>query len=112
MGLILHLTDLHLGKAADAQDYGDYKSKIVMPGQRTQRRTLLENTLQEIAVRFGGEGELDAVVVSGDITVRNSEDGLKLFEGVLGKLGSMLPPPERIIIVPGNHDVAWGSPAS
>ena len=52
MGLILHLTDLHLGKTADTQVYGDYKSKIVAPSQRTQRRTMLENTLQEIAVKL------------------------------------------------------------
>jgi 3',5'-cyclic AMP phosphodiesterase CpdA len=112
MGLILHLTDLHLGKAPDTQDYGDYKSKIVVPGQRTTRRTLLENTLQEIETRFGEEGPLDAVVVSGDLTVGNDEEGFRLFQGVLGKLGTALPPPERILVVPGNHDVAWRTPAS
>src|SRR6266511_3465203 len=112
MGLILHLTDLHLGRAADTQDYGEYKSQIVAPAQRTTRRTLLENTLREIEQTYGDEGELDAVVVSGDLTVRHDEEGFKLLDRILGKLGSMLPPPERILVVPGNHDVAWKTPAS
>jgi 3',5'-cyclic AMP phosphodiesterase CpdA len=113
MGLFLHITDLHLGKAPDTQDYGDYKSKIVAPAQRTTRRTLLENTLQEVGRRFEAEeDELDAVVISGDLTVRNDEEGFALLEGVLGKLGPVLPPPGRILVVPGNHDVRWRTPAS
>jgi hypothetical protein len=58
MGLILHLTDLHLGKAPDTQDYGDYKSKIVAPAQRTTRRTLLENVRGEPSPRRYPKREL------------------------------------------------------
>jgi 3',5'-cyclic AMP phosphodiesterase CpdA len=112
MALILHLTDVHLGRAPDSQDYGDYKSKIVAPAQRTTRRTQLENTLQALGRRLQERGPLEAVVVSGDLTVRNDEEGFKLLQDVLGKLGQALPPPERIVVVPGNHDVAWRTPAS
>jgi hypothetical protein len=55
---------------------------------------------------------LDTVVVTGDVTLRGRKDGYGLLPGLLDRLGSKLPAPNRIMVLPGNHDVAFRSPPS
>jgi 3',5'-cyclic AMP phosphodiesterase CpdA len=47
------------------------------------------------------------IVVSGDLTNANQPDGYAEFPGLLAELGSSLPPEDRIMVVPGNHDADW-----
>ena len=113
MGLILHLTDLHLGSLDERQILDDYKSDIVALPERTSRHTLLRSTLKALGRYLLAEKKtLDAIVTSGDITIANGIDGFEALPDVLNELGEACPPPERIVIVPGNHDVTWRTPAS
>jgi 3',5'-cyclic AMP phosphodiesterase CpdA len=107
VALILHLTDLHLGNAAD-DSLDDYKSEFVPIGERVTRQKVLHSTLTALSRHLAEAGEqLDAVVISGDITYANASDGFEALASTLNLLGDRLPPPERTVIVPGNHDVKW-----
>lgn len=115
MSLILHLSDLHLGTPSGWQlDYTDKFGLDKAAGDTKidhLRRTLgaLGDTLTSLG------RALDAVVVSGDLTNANAEDGYAAFPALLAELGAALPGDERIVVVPGNHDADWkkqpGNPA-
>lgn len=95
---ILHLSDLHFGPGS-AQDV-DWKSFIDL-AHREERRDMLVRSLQRLP-RMP-----DLVVVSGDLTIACRPEGFSEFETIIRQLirDGHLPPAERIIIVPGNHDV-------
>lgn len=114
MALFLHLTDLHLSSVPDNQILDDYKSDIIPPKERETRTSALRNTLRELGRLLEGmEKKLDAVFVTGDITVANQEDGFLNFGDLLEKtLKNVLPSKDRIAVIPGNHDVTWGTPPS
>src|SRR3954449_7543250 len=99
---ILHLTDLHLGGGNPRAEAGDYgKSDLVPPRERATRERLLRATLREMTRELQRrDAGLDAVVVGGDITFGGDEDGYKALDGVLAELGTLLPPPERVVVVP------------
>jgi 3',5'-cyclic AMP phosphodiesterase CpdA len=107
MALILHLTDIHIGKD---QPTDDHKIEgLIEYDHRHDRFKTYCNTLKSISKYLTSEDRrLDAVVVSGDITVANSEDGFILFEKLISSLGPSKPTNKNIIVVPGNHDVKWG----
>jgi thymidylate synthase/3',5'-cyclic AMP phosphodiesterase CpdA len=110
MSYLLHLSDLHLS-AGDGQDaMGDYKRDVIPPADRQLRRHVLESTLRGLARWLATrDATLDAVVVTGDVAYQYEDAGFNLFDHVLGYLGDRLPAPDRIMVVPGNHDVAWGT---
>ncbi len=102
MSLILHLSDLHLGPVEGDVALGDYKSEIV---------SLTERTLQKLNDHLKQKTEhLDAIVITGDITVKGHEEGFKKLEELLACLNDVRPPANQIVVVPGNHDVAWAPP--
>jgi 3',5'-cyclic AMP phosphodiesterase CpdA len=111
MSLILHLSDLHLStRPTDDQIIGDHKVGILPPGDQPNRSGLLENTLRELGHRLKSEGKpLSAIVISGDITVQCHEDGFQRLPRVLKALGRAYPGDDRVVAVPGNHDVQWRS---
>lgn len=111
MDLLLHLSDIHLGTAGDKDVVGDYKTRIVPLDERQRRHPMLAATLQEL-VRWVKPNGLAGLVVSGDITVANNVEGFKQFDAMLGNLGDALPDPDRIVVLPGNHDLPWGTPPS
>ncbi len=112
MGLLLHLSDLHLTPPSDADVTGDYAKMPLVPLPHRQSRTAtIRNTLRALGAALAADGTaLDAVVVSGDVTYQGSQDGFALLPEVLGELGSALPPPAQVLVCPGNHDVPRGSP--
>jgi 3',5'-cyclic AMP phosphodiesterase CpdA len=111
MPLILHLSDLHLGPVEKGQVVGDYKNEIVPLADRTNRHDLLRTTLREIGRYLRGESQtLDAIVITGDTTLANDERGFELLPKLLDVLEGVAPPSNRILIVPGNHDVRWQTP--
>lgn len=112
MSTILHLTDLHLGLVKD-EVLDDYKSDIVPLKQRVTRQKLLRHTLHELGQSLSVKGEqIDAIVITGDITTGNNEHGFELLQGLLDELGPCCPPKDHIVIIPGNHDVTWGTAPS
>jgi 3',5'-cyclic AMP phosphodiesterase CpdA len=105
---ILHLTDLHLGDANPDSVLGAYKSRFVNPEQRTTRERLLGETLGELQQRLKeNDEELASIVISGDITYIADRSGFEKLDELLTHLGDQRPPNDRVVIVPGNHDVTW-----
>ena len=52
-------------------------------------------------------------MVSGDVTYRGSRSGFEVFSSLIAELSDCAPvEKERIIVVPGNHDVHWGTKPS
>ena len=111
MGTLLHLSDLHLASAQAAGDVtGDYKVDVVLPHERQRRTGAIKESLGSLGSALPPSGTaLDAVVITGDVTVRGRQDGIDLLPEVLAELGDALPSPDRILVVPGNHDVVWGT---
>jgi 3',5'-cyclic AMP phosphodiesterase CpdA len=111
--LILHLSDLHLSPAEFDEPLGDYKVDVIPASDRVRRTSMIRSSLRAVGRTLVERGDrLDALVVSGDITYRASEDGYGLFGETLQELGEALPDPAQILVVPGNHDVKWHTPPS
>jgi len=108
---ILHLSDLHLGDAG-AWPVGDYsKTELVTDKHRLTRHDMLRGTLDALADRLRERDEtIDAVVVSGDVTVGAEPDGFAKLPGLLEHLGDGYPGVSKTVVVPGNHDVTWRQP--
>jgi 3',5'-cyclic AMP phosphodiesterase CpdA len=110
MSLLLHLSDLHLANAPTEDVLGDYKIEAVKEADRVSRVKLLRYTLKALAAWLAENNtELDGVIVTGDVTTRGAPAGFDHLPGLLGALGAALPQPKHIVVVPGNHDVTWGT---
>lgn len=111
MSLILHLSDLHLGSPSGWQL--DYDDKVgVGRGGGNTNISHLRRTIRALGTTLEREGrELNAVVVTGDLTKGNKSDGYAEFAEVINELGGAKPEPDRIVVVPGNHDVDRDVPA-
>lgn len=109
MPLILHLSDLHLVASEKSPVIGDHKVGLVPAGQRETFHAVLRHTLRNLKERLSGEGrKLDAIIMSGDVAHQNDPGGYDAFFELLGELDGVLPGPECILVVPGNHDVSTG----
>lgn len=107
MSTILHLSDLHLGDTTVWERRTDDKVGLV-PADENTRLSVLETSLLAVKRHVETSGyDIDAVVVSGDITSQYDQNGFHRFGELLDKV--QLAPPDRTIVVPGNHDVDWGS---
>lgn len=103
MSVILHLSDLHLGKEQPWERATDDKSGIV-PRDENSRLQVMRTALSAVQAHLvASDLELDAVVIGGDITTAYDDEGFKRFGTLLDELN--LADPDRIIAVPGNHDV-------
>src|SRR4051812_16932893 len=110
MPLLLHLSDLHLVAPGKESVIGDFKSSVVRKEDQPTTIAALEKTLRElrgVAQLKDSKQPLDAIVVSGDVTFHGKEPGFARLPGVLGHLGDLHPAPNRVVVVPGNHDVEW-----
>jgi len=112
MSLLLHLSDLHLGNAPAEDVVGDYKVEAVADKDRVTRLRLLRDTLKALHCWLADNSEkLDGIIITGDVTTRGRPQGFGELPDLLSELGRALPEPAHIVVVPGNHDVAWGAPA-
>jgi 3',5'-cyclic AMP phosphodiesterase CpdA len=109
LATLLHLSDLHLGDE-DYSTFADYKVEVIAPAARQGRSFVLASTLRALGEALLREGvRLDAVAISGDVTYRGQASGFARLPEMLANLGEAAPDPSRIMVVPGNHDVMWGS---
>jgi 3',5'-cyclic AMP phosphodiesterase CpdA len=104
---LVHLTDPHLtrppgprgllGRSAFGKRYLGYLS-----WQRKRRHQLRRGWLDELTAEVVALAP-DQIIVSGDLTQIGTAEELDAARGWLEQLG----PPERVLLVPGNHD-AYG----
>jgi predicted MPP superfamily phosphohydrolase len=107
MGWLLHISDLHLSDVSDAE-LEDAKLDIELPENRLTRNKVLRRTLSTVKDVVGREGRPEVAVISGDLTTAARSDGFEKFSEMLSDFADVLPEdPERIVVVPGNHDVVW-----
>lgn len=95
---ILHLTDIHFGS--------EHAFPVGPHGQD------LGPTLLKMIIRDLSEARIvpDVVIVSGDLVSTGSKNEFEIAANFLGNLSKELNlPPERFLMVPGNHDVFWGA---
>lgn len=112
MAWILHASDPHLGVVSPGQELDDSKLEIAREDIETTQ-TVFQHTLESLASYAAVNGKPSAVVISGDLTYRNTPEGFTAFVELLDERTDVLPDDRaRIVVVPGNHDVDWGKRAS
>ena len=111
MSRFLHLSDLHLKESDHSTD--DHKITV---GEKIERFTsgqALRETLSALGHAMKDDGvTLDGVLISGDVTEQGNEYGFQQLEETLNALDASNPGPDHTVVVPGNHDVKWGTPPS
>ena len=107
--VVLHLSDPHFGsikkdgKTIEMHRFydGDYSSRLSV------------SFCQEFRAKrahFSYDSSRLVLVISGDLTYRAEEDEFKLVAQFLKEVcEDLMIPPERVVMVPGNHDVHWPS---
>ena len=102
---ILHLSDLHFGPGES--EPADWKTSIQFAERHTMRDIMVN------VIRDRGLPRCpDFVVVSGDVTVTGGPQGWKQYRDTIDPLinDNLLPPANRFVLVPGNHDVIRSDP--
>lgn len=103
MSVILHLSDLHLGKQQAWERATDDKADIV-PADENSRLAVIRTSLMAVKDHLKSKKlKLDAVMIGGDVTTAHDDEGFARFSGLLEEV--KIAPFDQIIIVPGNHDV-------
>jgi 3',5'-cyclic AMP phosphodiesterase CpdA len=104
MSIVLHLSDLHLGGNEPWERATDDKKGIV-PIDENSRLAVLEASLKALGEQLKKDGlTLDAVAVTGDLTSQHDQGG---FQRACDLFELLDIEPEKLIVVPGNHDVDW-----
>lgn len=109
---LLHASDPHLGDVAPGQDKDDHKVELTGQADRETTQRVFLRTLLRLRHFVEEYGLPSAVVISGDLTYQGRPKGFARFAKLLADRTDVLgDDPARILVVPGNHDVIWGTPA-
>src|SRR4051794_37247937 len=85
---------------AAGSDYS--KSQVVPVDHQRLRQNIFRDTLTALVER----GPVpDVVVVAGDVTYKDGDDGWEQLPDILKPLFEAGVEPSRVVITPGNHDV-------
>ena len=99
--VVLHLSDLHVGEG-----YGFQLSWS--GGQMNEDRPTLGELVSDDLERLGLLGAVDAVIVTGDISCSGKIAEFNRARTLLTDLlGEISVPADRLMVIPGNHDVDW-----
>lgn len=102
------MSDPHLGAA---QKLDDDKDQIQDQADLETTERVFLRTLKTLGSFVSEKGRPSACVISGDITVQGRKSGFDRFISMLGEFEDLLPAERSaVIVVPGNHDVAWDAP--
>jgi 3',5'-cyclic AMP phosphodiesterase CpdA len=102
---ILHLSDVHVQADYDRHSWGRIGWRRAVAqlelkvARRARRYVRAPETLAKIAA---AAADVDHVVLSGDLTALALDEE---FEGVRKALGALADRPDRLTVIPGNHDV-------
>jgi tetratricopeptide (TPR) repeat protein len=102
---VLHLTDLHFAEPSERFPSAHYWNTPEWPGHEEpeyNQRGLLKSLLRDLKEN---QWTPELVIVSGDLLDRGQASGVRLAVDFLKQLSAQLKlPPERFVLVPGNHD--------
>jgi len=106
----LHITDTHITGSGVPLARDDHKTNIPEIKHAT-REGVLDLTLDRLREKLLADGDtLDAVVFTGDATVKGVVEGHQaLLELLLERLGTVGVTLTTIVATPGNHDVPKGT---
>src|SRR5689334_5703732 len=111
MTWVLHISDPHLGDISPGQTLDDNKLDVAREDLETTQQ-VFRRTLDGLASFVAAHGRPAAAVFSGDLAYQASRSGFDAFGRLLKDAANLLPTQrKRIIVVPGNHDVVWGTPS-
>lgn len=111
MTWILHASDPHLGDISPGQSLDDDKLDIAREDLETTQQ-VFRRTLDGLASFVAEHGRPTAAVFSGDLAYQANKTGFQAFAKLLVDSASLLPAKrQRIVVVPGNHDVVWATEA-
>src|SRR5579862_3125051 len=101
---IMHLSDLHFGK--------DHNFRAPSGGSGIAVNDLSKAISEDLDLQ--GNPPIDALVISGDVMTQGrwldyQPDAIAIISDLRKKLRL---PPDRLYIVPGNHDYEWYLPDS
>jgi len=105
---ILHISDVHIQVDYDERSWArigwrrvaaQLELKLARRGRRYQDAP---HTLQRLLADAQERGGFDHVVLSGDLTALAVDEE---FEGVRKALGDLADQPDKLTVIPGNHDV-------
>jgi 3',5'-cyclic AMP phosphodiesterase CpdA len=89
----LHISDIHFS-VFQGSDTHDLEAMV------------RERMLDDIELMHGIVGDMDAVLLIGDVANKGAEDEYKIASAFLTRVCELVGCPEdRVICVPGNHDV-------
>src|SRR4051812_45258352 len=109
MTWILHASDPHLGDISPGQSLDDNKLDIAREDLETTQQ-VFRRTLDGLGSFVAEHGRPTAAVFSGDLAYQADPTGFQAFEKLLADAAPLLPARRRrIVVVPGNHDVVWGT---
>jgi Calcineurin-like phosphoesterase len=99
--IILHISDLHVGK--------EHAFKIPSAVQNSiDDRGFLSDYIYQDLKRMGIADRLDGLVISGDITCNADPGEFARAEDVINQIAKAIGiTSEKIALVPGNHDIQW-----
>jgi 3',5'-cyclic AMP phosphodiesterase CpdA len=99
-GLILHLSDLHF---ATEKFRSQHRWKLIGEDSAT-----LHSRVVQALKKNDAHEKIGLVVISGDLTyVASDTEFYEAFRFIHALLGALRLGPEHLVIVPGNHDIAW-----
>lgn len=106
---LLHITDTHLNPAGSPFARDDDKVKGLV--DRQTREDAIDSALKRMAERLTRQQQkLEGVVFCGDAWSAGVSGGEEfLLKSILQHLGALGVTPQRIVAVPGNHDVPKGA---
>ncbi|MCC6930369.1 MAG: metallophosphoesterase [Gemmatimonadaceae bacterium] len=114
-GTIWHMSDLHLragvdtGAAIQRADVDGLDPTAFSVDARRALFTFVERQREE-AEGLPDPRVANALVISGDLVHQSGWTDTVIVQGFLERLRKELQlPPERVVVIPGNHDVNWAT---
>lgn len=105
---LLHISDVHVQVDYERSVWGEIGWRRLVAqlelklAKRAERFRDAPQTLENILRRAEASGGFDHVILSGDLTALAVDEE---FEGVRKALGALADVPNRLTVIPGNHDV-------
>lgn len=95
---VLHLSDLHFTVTGPTRT--EHRWQLINEGPSTLH--------QRVCSALGPDPGIGLVVISGDISYLATHDEFyEAFRFIHALLGALKLGPDHLVIVPGNHDIAW-----